>query len=54
MEQLTTTFGDIQMLMDLLRMPDSSFNDVLRANNTGLDAMQIVKMRCELSKSTTQ
>lgn len=52
MKQLTTTFGDIQMLMDLLRMPDSSFNDVLR-DNTGLDAMQIVKMRCELSKSTT-
>ena len=47
-KQLTNAFGDVQMLMDLLCMPDSCLNDVLKAN-TSLDAMQIVTMRCWLN-----
>lgn len=43
--QLTQVFGDVQLLVALLGMPDNSVNDVLRSN-TSLNAMQIVEMRC--------
>lgn len=48
--QLTQVFGDVQLLVALLGMPDNSLNDVLRSN-TGLNAMQIVGMRCWYKRS---
>ena len=46
--QLIKTIGDVQMLVDVLGMPGSGFDDVLKAN-TSLHAVQTVTIRCYLN-----
>lgn len=48
MTQLIKTIGDVQMLVDVLGMPGSGFDDVLKAN-TSLHAVQTVTIRCYLN-----